>query len=78
MAAYAMPAWAQDIPASAANAGSASQTALTCATSGKNGYDKQCKRYPDADAWPTSCERAATQILDKLDDASKQRVEDSS
>ncbi|MFZ6653657.1 DUF6794 domain-containing protein [Undibacterium sp. TJN19] len=84
VAAYAIPAYAQDTAtqaanaANAANASSPSQATATCATPGKNGYDKTCKRYPDADTWPTSCDQAATDILAKLDDASKQRVKDSS
>jgi hypothetical protein len=70
-------AHAASAQANAANPASASQTAATCATPGKNGYDKQCKRYDDADTWPTTCEQAATNILAKLDDAGKQRVRDS-
>ncbi|MFZ6743636.1 DUF6794 domain-containing protein [Undibacterium sp. JH2W] len=79
MAACAGTAWAQDAAVPSANAAStshASPATSTCATPGKNGYDKNCKRYPDADTWPTTCEQAATQILAKLDDASKQRVKD--
>lgn len=77
-AANASAAGAQDAPVPAVNAVSASQTAASCTTPGKNGYDKNCVMYPDAANWPTTCEQAATRILAKLDDASKQRVKDSS
>ncbi|MFZ6712340.1 DUF6794 domain-containing protein [Undibacterium sp. TC9W] len=73
--------WAQSVPVPAPTAAvdpaSASGAVATCATPGKNGYDKQCKRYADADTWPTTCEQAATNILARLDEASKQRTRDS-
>ena len=69
--------YAGTAPIQAADAASASEATATCATPGKNGYDKNCKRYPDADTWPTTCDQAATQILAKLDEPSKQRVRDS-
>ncbi|PXX41494.1 DUF6794 domain-containing protein [Undibacterium pigrum] len=79
--ACANTAWALDsstpVASATVGANNASEASATCATPGKNGYDKDCKRYPDADKWPTSCEQAATEILARFDEASRKRVRDS-